>query len=43
VPVETWDESGSTLAARRGGRDDPMLDARGAVILQEYLDAHRTP
>jgi putative Holliday junction resolvase len=44
VPVETWDESGSTLAARRGGRDDPMLDARAAaVILQEYLDAHRTP
>jgi putative Holliday junction resolvase len=44
VPVETWDESGSTLAARRGGRDDPMLDARAAaVILQEYLNAHRTP
>ena len=44
VPVETWDESGSTLAARRGGRDDPMLDARAAaVILQEYLNAHRPP
>ena len=44
VPVETWDESGSTLAARRGDRDDPMLDARAAaVMLQEYLDAHRTP
>jgi putative Holliday junction resolvase len=44
VPVETWDESGSTQAARRGGRDDPMLDARAAaVILQEYLNAHRPP
>jgi len=44
VPVETWDESGSTQAARRGGRDDPMLDARAAaVILQEYLNAQRTP
>jgi len=44
VPVETWDESGSTLAARRGGRDDPMLEARAAaVILQEYLNAHQTP
>ena len=44
VPVETWDETGSTLAARRGGRDDPMLDARAAaVILQEYLNAQRTP
>ena len=42
VPVETWDESGSTQAARRGGRDDPMLDARAAaVILQEYLNAQR--
>ena len=44
VPVETWDESGSTQAARRGGRDDPMLDARAAaVILQEFLDAQRSP
>lgn len=42
VPVQTWDESGSTQAARRGGRDDPMLDARAAaVILQEYLNAQR--
>ncbi len=44
VPVETWDESGSTQAARRGGRDDPMLDARAAaVILQEFLNAQRSP
>jgi putative Holliday junction resolvase len=42
LPVETWDESGSTAAARRGSRDDPLLDARAAaVILQEYLDARR--
>lgn len=42
VPVETWDESGSTQAARRGRRDDPLLDARAAaVLLQEYLDARR--
>lgn len=42
LPVETWDESGSTAAARRGRREDPLLDARAAaVILQEYLDAHR--
>lgn len=40
--VETWDESGSTIAARRNKRDDPLLDARAAaVILQEYLDARR--
>ncbi len=40
--IETWDESGSTEAARRNKRDDPLLDARAAaVILQEYLDAHR--
>jgi putative holliday junction resolvase len=43
LPVESWDESGSTEAARRGGRDDPMLDARAAaVILQEYLDARNS-
>ena len=40
--IETWDESGSTIAARQNKRDDPLLDARAAaVILQEYLDAHR--
>ena len=42
LTIETWDESGSTQAARRGKRDDPLLDARAAaVILQEYLDARR--
>lgn len=40
MPVTTWDESGSTQAARRGSGKDPMLDARAAaVILQDYLDA----
>ncbi len=42
LPIETWDESGSTRAVARGRRPDPMLDARAAAaILQEYLDAHR--
>ena len=36
LPIVTWDESGSTLAA---GKRDARLDARAAaVILQEYLD-----
>jgi putative Holliday junction resolvase len=40
LPVATWDETGSTEAARRGGQPDPMLDARAAAyILQDYLDA----
>ncbi len=39
-PIEPWDESGSTQAARRGNQRDPMLDARAAaVLLQEYLNA----
>ena len=39
IPIDLWDESGSTLAVRRGNLRDPMLDARAAaVILQEYLD-----
>jgi putative Holliday junction resolvase len=42
LTVETWDESGSTQAARRDRPDDPLLDARAAaVILQDYLDAIR--
>jgi len=40
ITVTTWDESGSTQAAKRGQRQDPNLDARAAaVILQDYLDA----
>ena len=42
LPITTWDDSGSTQAARRGQRRDALLDARaGAVILQEYLDAQK--
>lgn len=40
LQVETWDESGSTLTARRGVDKDSMLDARAAaVFLQDFLDA----
>jgi len=40
VPVTTWDESGSTVAALEGHGAESMLDARAAaVILQDYLDA----
>lgn len=51
LPVELWDESGSTQAARsariamgvprhkRGGHLD---DVAATVILQSYLDAHET-
>ena len=43
LPVDTWDESGTTLAAERSGGKAAPLDARAAaVILQEYLDARRT-
>ena len=39
LPIETWDESGSTQRVSRGKKKDDMLDARAAaVILQEYLD-----
>jgi putative Holliday junction resolvase len=42
VPIEPWDESGSTLAAISLTGRGPDLDARAAaVILQEYLDAER--
>ena len=37
LPVETWDESGSTQTAAASGQDD--LDARAAAgFLQEYLN-----
>ena len=40
LPVTTWDESGTTVAAQRGSAPDPMLDARAAAfLLQDYLDA----
>lgn len=42
IPIDTWDESGSTLTARSLKGTTQDLDARAAaVILQEYLDARR--
>lgn len=42
LPVDSWDESGSTVAATSLPRRGAELDARAAaVILQEYLDARR--
>jgi putative Holliday junction resolvase len=41
--VETWDESGSTMAAEAIHQPDELTDARAAaVILQSFLDAHKT-
>lgn len=49
LPVELWDESGSTQAARetrflqgvsRRRRSGHLDDVAAAVILQSYLDAH---
>ncbi len=49
LPVELWDESGSTQAARaarvamgvsRRKRRGHMDDLAAAVILQDYLDVH---
>jgi putative Holliday junction resolvase len=43
LPVETWDESGSTMRVQQQNRKDDMLDARAAAfILQEYLDEKGT-
>lgn len=40
LPVETWDESGSSIAASQKGRKKQPIDARAAaIILQEYLNA----
>jgi putative Holliday junction resolvase len=39
LPIETWDESGTTMRAFQHKGKDDMLDARAAaIILQEYLD-----
>ncbi len=44
IPIEPWDESGSTQAARPSrGPGDPDDARAAAVILQDYLDAHATP
>lgn len=51
IPVETWDESGSTQSAKavaiemgvpRNKRRGHLDDAAAAVILQSYLDANRS-
>lgn len=51
LPVELWDESGSTQAARssriamgvpRHKRSGHLDDVAATVILQSYLDAHDT-
>ncbi len=42
LPVETYDETGTTQAAEGLGSPDTPLDARAAaVLLQEYLDARK--
>jgi putative Holliday junction resolvase len=39
LPIDTWDESGSTAAATRRRKRNDLIDARAAaVILQQYLD-----
>lgn len=41
LPVEPWDETGSTQAVTRRGRRDESVHARAAAaILQDYLQAH---
>jgi putative Holliday junction resolvase len=43
IPIEAWDESGSTQAARPSrGRGDADDARAAAVILQDYLDAKST-
>jgi putative Holliday junction resolvase len=40
IPVETWDESGTTQAALTGRGPDELLDARAAAyLLQDYLES----
>ena len=42
IPVETWDESGTTKRALKNHDKDELLDARAAAyMLQDYLDAQR--
>ena len=42
IPIETWDETGSTKIASSRSRKKENIDARAAAIfLQEYLDAKR--
>jgi putative Holliday junction resolvase len=52
LPVELWDESGSTaearasrlaMGARRSQRGGHLDEIAATVILQSYLDAHSNP
>lgn len=44
VPVETWDESGTTKQASELGGPNDLLDARAAAfLLQDYLEAKVEP
>jgi putative Holliday junction resolvase len=52
IPVQLWDESFSTQAARkvpeelgvkRKKSSEPLDDYAAAIILQSYLDAHENP
>ncbi len=43
IPIQTWDETGSTAKALEIAGEDEFLDARAAaVLLQDYLDVHGT-
>ena len=40
LPVETWDESGTTQLALEGSKGASLVDARAAAfLLQDYLEA----
>ena len=52
IPVELWDESYSTQAAKkvpeefgvkRKKSNEPLDDYAAAIILQSYLDSHENP
>ncbi|MGD8458019.1 MAG: Holliday junction resolvase RuvX [Anaerolineales bacterium] len=52
IPVQFWDESDSTQAAKRIPEErgvkrkrsnEPLDDYAAAIILQSYLDAHENP
>jgi RNase H-fold protein (predicted Holliday junction resolvase) len=43
LPVETWDESGSSMAVSQKSRKNQPVDSQAAAfILQEYLNATKS-
>lgn len=43
LPIETWDESGSSkLVTGKRKKNEPVDDLAAAQILQEYLDAQES-